>query len=257
MRNKEASPKQTNNTQHTNSKHFDWKRLLPLIIIILALALAYYFRLYDYLSFETIKNNRQALLTWTNNHYFLLVIGFMAVYIIATALSLPGAVFLTLTSGFLFGVVLGTVYVVISATIGATVIFMAVQWSLGEWLADKATSWIATMREGFQRDAFQYLLFLRLVPIFPFWVVNIVPALLNVKRSQFIIATGLGIMPGSLVYVMIGNGLGHLLDQGKQPNLGIIFEPQILLPLVGLGILALIPTVYKQIKKRRHDDGTE
>ena len=246
------------NNPQPPKKHLDYKRLIPLAIIIIALGLAYYFRLYEYLSYQAIKDNRQALIAWTNEHYILVVLSFMAIYIVSTALSLPGAVFLTLASGCLFGIVLGTIYVVISATIGATAIFLAVQWSLGEWLADKATSWINTLRQGFQRDAFQYLLFLRLVPIFPFWVVNIVPALLNVKRSQFILATGLGIMPGSLVYVMIGNGLGHLLDQGKKPDLGIIFQPQILLPLIGLGILALLPTIYKQFKRRRHDaKGTE
>lgn len=239
----------------TTTKKLGWSRLVPLALLLIAIGLAFYFRLDQYLSFETLKQNRQALLAWTNQHYLITVLSFMAIYIVAVALSLPGAVFLTLASGFLFGIVLGTVYTVVSATIGATAVFFVVRFSLGEWLEQKANAWAQKMQKGFQNNAFQYLISLRLVPIFPFWVVNIVPAVFNVRTPVFMLSTFLGIMPGSFVYVLLGNGLGHIFDKGQTPNLGIIVEPQILAPLIGLAILALIPTIYKQI--RRYGNGQQ
>lgn len=235
-------------TSQKNNK-LSWSRIIPLLMLIVAIGLAFYFRLDRYLSFDNLKQHRHALLAWTNQHYIVTVLSFMALYIVAVALSLPGAVFLTLTSGFLFGIILGTIYTVVSATLGSTAVFIVVRFSLGEWLEQKAYSWAKKMQKGFQNNAFQYLLFLRLVPLFPFWVVNIVPAVFNVRLPIFMLTTFLGIMPGSFVYVLLGNGLGHIFDKGQTPNLGIILEPQILAPLVGLGILALIPTIYKQIRR--------
>jgi uncharacterized membrane protein YdjX (TVP38/TMEM64 family) len=107
------------------------------------------------------------------------------------------------------------------------------------------------MRKGFNDNAFQYLLSLRLIPVIPFWVVNIVPAALGVQLKTYILATFLGIILGSFVYVTIGNGLGHLFDLGQTPDLGIIFEPQILLPLIGLAVLSFIPSIYKSLKDKK------
>jgi uncharacterized membrane protein YdjX (TVP38/TMEM64 family) len=226
-------------------------RWIPLILIIIALICAIYFRLYEYISFETLAKHRSILAKWTAAHYFVVVICYMLIYIITVALSLPGATILTVTGGFLFGTYFGVVYVVISATIGACLIFLAVQTTLGEWLASKAHGWIRKMEEGFRKDAFNYLLFLRLVPLFPFWVVNIVPALLDVRLKHFALATLLGIIPGSLVYVLVGNGLDTLIASGQRPDLSIIFNPEILLPIVGLAILSLVPIIHKKIKKAK------
>lgn len=230
------------------NKHI--KRLIPLVIIALLIGLVFYLRLDTYLSFTTLQTHRMQLLQWTADHYLLVVCCYMAIYILAVALSIPGAVFLTLAGGFLFGPLFGTIYVVISATIGASIIFLIVEYSLGDWLAEKAKGWIIKMQHGFQRDAFQYLLVLRLIPLFPFWVVNIVPALLDVNKRTFIMATFIGIIPGSLVYVLVGNGLSHLFELGKTPKLDIIFAPQILLPLIGLALLSLLPVVYKRFKSQ-------
>jgi uncharacterized membrane protein YdjX (TVP38/TMEM64 family) len=217
----------------------------PLIFLLLLLVLFFSLGLNKYLTFSSLKDHSNALITYTNNHFFLATLLFITIYSLAVAISIPGALFLTLAGGFLFGIVWGTLFVLFSATLGATLLFFAVRTAMGEWLAKRATSWVGRMREGFQESAFFYLLFLRLVPIFPFWAVNIVPAVLNVDAKTFIMATFIGIIPGTFVYVMAGNGLSHIFATNQTPNLGIIFDPQILIPLLALAALSLIPVIYK------------
>jgi uncharacterized membrane protein YdjX (TVP38/TMEM64 family) len=230
-----------------------WFKLLPLLLIISGLVLVFYFDLNTYLSFDSLKIHRQSLLLWTKQNFWLVSLYFMGIYILAVTLSVPGAVFLTLAGGFLFGPIWGTTFVVISATIGATLLFFIVKLAISDWIAKKASSWIKKMSDGFKRDAFEYMLVLRLVPLFPFWAVNIVPAVLNIKSSTYIISTFIGIIPGSFVYVLVGNGLGAVFDSGKTPNLAIIFQPQILLPILGLALLSLIPVLYKRFFKDRYE----
>ena len=227
-------------------------RLLPLVLVFVGILLILYFGLNQYLSFEAIKTHKTLLLTWINTHYFLSVLFFMLTYIIVVALSIPGAVFLTLTAGFLFGSLFGTIYVVIAASIGATCIFLIVQFSIGQWLAEKNGTWVTKMQKGFQENALQYLLFLRLVPLFPFPVVNIVPGILNIKKSTYMIGTFFGIMPGSFVYTWLGQGLNYAFSTGKAPNFSIIFEPPIFWPLIGLAALSLIPIAYTRLRRKRH-----
>ncbi|NNM58563.1 MAG: TVP38/TMEM64 family protein [Legionellales bacterium] len=223
-------------------------RFLTLGTLLLLLILFFYFHLYRYLSFESLNHYHHQLVIWTDEHYVLTVLGFMLAYIAVVAISVPGATFLTLTGGFLFGILLGTLYVVIAATIGATILFLAVKTSFGEWLAKRAVGKMAAFEEGFRKNEFNYILTLRLIPIVPFWLINIVSALFNVRARNFILATALGIIPGSLVYVLLGNGLGYLFDSGKTPDLGIIFAPKILVPLLALAALSLLPVVYRAIK---------
>lgn len=233
------------------------KRWLPLLTLILALVFVLVFRLYEYLSFAALEEYHRQLQQWTQQHYILAVCVFMLLYVVAVAISIPGAIFLTILGGFLFGYLFGTVYVVISATIGACVIFLAVQTALGEWLEKKARGWVWRMEQGFQKNAFNYLLFLRLVPLFPFFIVNIVPALLGVRLRVFAVATLIGIIPGSFVYALVGNGLGELFTLGKRPDLDIIFEPEIFFPIVGLAILSLVPILYKKFKKQKNKNNME
>ena len=145
---------------------------------------------------------------------------------------------------------MGTVYAVISATLGSIIIFYIVRFALSDWVAKKASGWVNKMRLGFQHNAFSYLLVLRLIPVFPFWVVNLVPALLGVEAKTFILATFLGIIPGSTIYASVGNSLNRLLEQGQTPNLKIIFSPELFLPLLGLALLSLLPVLYKKLKDR-------
>ncbi|TNF65902.1 MAG: TVP38/TMEM64 family protein [Gammaproteobacteria bacterium] len=227
------------------------KKLLPLIILIILLVIAYFLDLQKYFSFSYLQEQHVALAQWTETHFLLASMIFCVCYIIAVAISIPGASFLTITGGFLFGVVLGSIYVVISATIGAVIIFLAAKTALGSWFEKKASSYkLDKFAHGFEENAFSYLLVLRLVPLFPFWLVNIVPALFNIRTSIYTLSTFLGIIPGSIVYVLVGNGISSVIAENKTPNFGIIFEPYILAPLIGLAILSLIPVVYKKIKAR-------
>ncbi len=224
---------------------------LPLILLLGLFALFFIFRMDKYLSFSSLHAHQSFLIHWTKAHYFTSVIIFMSAYTLAVAVSVPGAIFLTLAGGFLFGVIWGTVFVIISATLGATILFFAVRTSFGNWLSKSAANWLERMRQGFQQNTFSYLLTLRLIPIFPFWAVNIVPALLGVNAITFITATFVGIIPGSIVYVLLGNSLSHVFASNQIPNLSIIFSPQVLLPLLALAGISLIPVGYKWLKRNR------
>ena len=140
----------------------------------------------------------------------------MAVYIVVVALSVPGGALLTITGGFLFGWLVGGLSTVIGATIGATIVFLIAKTSLGETLAAKAGPWMAKLSEGFRNDAMNYLLFLRLVPAFPFWLINLAPALLNVPLSTFVIATFIGIIPGTFAFAFLGAGLDSIIDKQRE-----------------------------------------
>jgi len=227
------------------------KKWLPLAILLVCLGLFFYFDLQQYLSFTALKQHRHELISWTQANYLLAVLAFMGIYTISIAVSIPGATFMTLAGGFLFGIFWGSIYVVVSATLGATIIFLAVRTALAHWVAQRAGGWVNKMRQGFREGAFQYLLFLRFIPLFPFWVVNIVPGLLGVRTSTYVIATFVGIIPGSIVYVTLGNGLGFLFDQDKTPNLRIILEPYILVPLLLLAVLSIVPILYKAIRRKK------
>ncbi|MDF1684941.1 MAG: TVP38/TMEM64 family protein [Legionellaceae bacterium] len=227
------------------------KRWAPLTILIILLALFLRFQLYHYLSFESLKLHRVSLLAWTDQHLILAILSFMLMYIIGVASSMPGAFFLTFIGGFLFGPFLGTLTVVISATLGAIFVYLAVKLAFREWVAKRNAQWLKSMEQGFKKNALSYLLFLRLVPVFPFFLVNIIPALLGVPLSTFIIGTFFGIIPGSFIYVLVGNGLGHVFDTNSTPNISILTDPALLGPLIGLALLALVPMVYRHIQQRR------
>jgi uncharacterized membrane protein YdjX (TVP38/TMEM64 family) len=225
-----------------------WRRWLPLVVVALLLGLALVLRVDRYLTFDALAANREWLLAAVARLGVLAPVVFALLYVAVTALSIPGASILTLTSGFLFGTIVGTVVVVIGATIGAVIIFLIARTALGETLRRRAGPFIRKLEEGFRKDAFSYLLVLRLIPAFPFWLVNLVPALLGVTLPVFALATFIGIIPASIVFVSIGNGLGALFERGERPNLHVLMEPQILLPLAGLVVLALIPVVVKRLR---------
>ncbi len=224
-------------------------RWIPLLVLIAVLVIIFYFQLYQYVSYEMLEKHHQQLLQWTNQHYLLAVFIYMSVYIVAVAVSLPGASMITIGGGFLFGYVFGTVYTIVSATLGACVIFLAVKTALADWLEGIVRGWVRRMEQGFQKNAFSYLLFLRLVPLFPFWVINIVPGLLNVRLRTFIGATFLGIIPGTFVYVSLGSGLNELFQAGQVPDLAMILKPYLLIPLLGLAVLSLVPIIYRHLQK--------
>jgi uncharacterized membrane protein YdjX (TVP38/TMEM64 family) len=229
------------------------RRLVPLAVLLAAIGAFFAFGLHHYLSFETLRQHREELLVLVDQHPFLAPLAFMAVYAAVIALSVPGGAVLTITGGFLFGIVVGALCVVIAATLGATIVFLIAKTALGDALRAKAGPRIRRMEEGFRQDALSYLLVLRLIPLFPFWLVNIVPAFLGVPVRTYVLGTAIGIIPGSLVYASVGNGLGAVFDAGQTPDLGIIFQPAILLPIVGLAVLALLPIAYRRFKARKRE----
>jgi uncharacterized membrane protein YdjX (TVP38/TMEM64 family) len=227
------------------------RRFAPLIVLLLAVAAAFALGLDDYVSFEQLERNRARLLDLVHRHPFLAPFAFMLIYATAIGLSMPGGAILTLAGGFLFGLVPGTFYSVIAATVGATVVFLIARTALGDSLRQRAGPAMRRMEAGFRENALNYLLFLRLVPVFPFWLVNLVSAFLGLPLRTYVLATAVGIIPGSLVYASVGNGLGAVFDAGGRPDLSIIFEPQIILPIIGLAALALVPVGYKKMRARQ------
>lgn len=224
------------------------RRLLPLGLVGLALVLVLATGAHEALSFESLRRHRGALLELVAARPVAAALLYVLLYALAVALSVPGALILTLAGGFLFGTVLATALVVVGATLGAVLLFLIARTAVGEPLRARAGPWLAKMAHGFNRDAFSYLLVLRLVPVFPFWLVNLVPALLGVPLSTFALATAIGIVPGSLVYASVGAGLGAVFDRGGEPDLGLILEPRVLLPLLGLAALALVPVAWRRFK---------
>jgi uncharacterized membrane protein YdjX (TVP38/TMEM64 family) len=204
-----------------------------------------------YLSIDALRQHRSVLRAWVETSGLLAALVFMAVYIITVAFSLPGATVLTIAGGFLFGAVWGTVLVIISATLGATVLFSIARTTLGDVLRAKTRAWLPRLEVGFRQHALSYLLVLRLVPIFPFFIINLVPAFLGVPISTFILGTFLGIIPGTFVYATVGAGLGSVFDAGGTFSLRGVLTPQIVTALVGLAVLAMIPVVYKKLTAQR------
>ena len=233
-----------------NGNKLTFKRLLPLCVIG-ALCIPFFtLGFADYLSFEALKANRDVIMAWTVDHYILAVFAFIGAYILIVSMSLPGGIWLTMMGGFLFGTIECTIYVVFGATVGATVIFLAARYAFADYLRAKAGASVRKMEDGFRENALSYLLFLRLVPAFPFWLVNLVPALIGVPVGTYVIGTFVGIIPGTFVFASVGSGLGEVFDGGGVPDLGIIFTPGILLPIIGLAVLALIPVFYKKFTNR-------
>lgn len=231
-----------------------FKRSLPVLVILILLGMALYFDLPHYLSWSSFQTYHDQIKVWSQTHLIQSVVAFMAVYTLSVAVSIPGAAILTLVGGFLYGLIWGTVIVVISATIGALLLFLAVKYFMGDWASKQAKGWVKKMQKGFAENALSYLLILRLIPLFPFWVVNIVPAILNIDIRVYTLTTFIGIIPGTLVFVALGNGVSHLFEIGQKPDFSIIFSPPILLPLIGLAILSFLPVIYQQFRRKNQDE---
>lgn len=227
------------------------KRYLPIAILGIGLAVAILFDLHKFLSFEVIGENYATLKSYIEDQFLFSLLIFALVYITAVSFSLPGASALSLLYGALLGTLVAGTLIIISATIGATFIFLAARYALADSLKKRAGPWLSKMQEGFNENAVSYLLFLRLVPAFPFFVVNLVPAFMGVSLRVYVSTTFFGIMPGTYVFASIGSGIGYVLEQGKTPDLSILSSPEILLPLAALGLLALIPIILKKLKTKK------
>jgi uncharacterized membrane protein YdjX (TVP38/TMEM64 family) len=228
-------------------------RRLPIIAILVVAAIGA-FTLGDYLSFEVLAENREQLIAFRDANYLATALAFIAVYVAIVAFSLPGATVATLTGGFLFATFPGALFNVIAATTGATIIFLAARWGLGERLAakmDASEGRVHRIKQGIDENQWSMLFLIRLVPAVPFFVANLLPALVGVPLWRYVVTTFLGIIPGAVVYTSVGAGLGEVFARGETPNLGIIFEPQILLPILGLCALAALPIVLKAVRGKK------
>ena len=230
-----------------------WIKRIPLILIgIVAVVGA--FTLRDYLNFQTLAENRERLLEFRDANYLLSVIVFVALYALVVAFSLPGATIFTLTGGFLFATFPGALYNVVAATTGAVAIFLAARLGLGDRLAARMNAsdgLVKRIKDGIDNSQWEMLFLIRLIPAVPFFVANLVPAFVGVPLWKFAVTTFLGIIPGAVVYTSVGAGLGDVFARGETPNLSIIFEPQILLPILGLCALAALPLVLKAVRGKK------
>ena len=229
-------------------------RAAPLVVLALGLVGFFALGLDKYLTLDLLRENREVLKAWVSDNGALAVLLFIAAYVVVAAFSLPAGTLLSVTGGFLFGSVFGTAWIVIGATTGSTLLFLVAKSTLGEPLRQRFRTQIGRMEEGFRTNAVSYLMLLRLVPLFPFWLVNLAPAFLRVSTATFVVTTLIGIIPGSFVFASIGNGLNALFEAGAQPDLsllGLVSRPDFYIPIVGLVALSLIPIVYRAIAAKK------
>jgi uncharacterized membrane protein YdjX (TVP38/TMEM64 family) len=223
------------------------RRLMPLGLLVAAGIAFVAVGGHRYLTFAALADNRNWLCGLVARWGIVAALIYILAYAVPVALSVPGGAVLTIAGGFLFGTWLGGLCAVVGATLGATAVFLAARAGLSG-LVRRAGPFLGKLEARFRADAFNYLLVLRLVPLFPFWLVNLVPALAGVGLPTYLLATFIGIIPGTFVYASLGNGLGSVVEE---PDLGIAFRPSVLLPIVALAALALVPVWYKRRHRRR------
>jgi uncharacterized membrane protein YdjX (TVP38/TMEM64 family) len=216
-------------------------KVVLLTLFGMGIGIFLYLDLSRYLSLDVLKANRDSLLAFTEANYLAAVGLFIIMYCAVTGLSLPGATMMTLAGGFLFGSLLGMLYVNVGATSGATIAFLASRYLFRDWVEQKFGTKLGPIQEGFAKNAFSYLMTLRLIPLFPFFLVNLLSGLTRVHVGTYVAATALGIVPGSFVYAYAGRQLGTL------NSLQEIVSPNVLLAFILLGLLALVPIMYKRL----------
>jgi uncharacterized membrane protein YdjX (TVP38/TMEM64 family) len=242
------------------------RRFVPIALILAAMAAVFATGAHHQISLETLVRHRMAIDAFMAHHVVAAISVFVAIYIMVVALSIPGALFLTIASGMLFGTLAGGLASVVGATTGATIVFLVAKTACGENIARRAGPLAGKIADGFRADAFNYLLFLRLVPAFPFFLVNLVPALAGVKLRTFMAATAIGILPATFTFAFFGSGLDSVLGAQEGPyraclasgrtectihfDIGTIVTPQLLAALAALGALALVPVLLKRLRAR-------
>ena len=234
------------------------KRWLPLLIVVVLLLGGLTSGVHEKLSLTNLIQQREFLSNFVADNLIIALGAYMLLYIVLTAVSFPGGLALSITSGFIFGWLTAGIATVTAATIGATIIFLIARSSFGAFLQNKAGGFVANMAKGFQKDAFQYLFTLRLIPAFPFWVVNIVPGLLQMKLMPYVLATFFGILPGTFVFTYLGAGLDSVITQQEKANPGCVdagtctIDPKalvttdIVIALVALAFLSFLPFLVKR-----------
>ncbi len=229
------------------------RRFVPLGVLIVALVLFIALGGWRYLNFAALAKNREWLCGAVAQGGAKAALGFIFAYAGLVALSLPLGALLTIIGGYLFGPWLGGAYAVIGATLGATVVFLAARAGLAG-LAARAGPWVRRFESGFRRNGLNYLLVLRLIPIFPFWLVNLGAGAVGLRLWVYVFGTFIGIIPVTFIYASLGNGLGTLVEEGRPPDLAIVYRPSVFLPILGLAVLALLPVIYKRWRTRASEE---
>jgi uncharacterized membrane protein YdjX (TVP38/TMEM64 family) len=243
------------------------RRLAPVAAVVLVMALVFAMGWHRYLSLETLVRHRAAIESFVAARYPLAIATFIAVYVAAVALSIPGAAILTITGGVLFGWLAGALAAIVGATSGATIVFLIARGACGESILRRAGPLVSKLADGFRADAFNYLLFLRLVPVFPFWLVNLAPAVVGVRLPTFVLATALGIIPATFAFALVGGGLDSVIAAQEAAyrgclavgrpecrldfSMSALVTPQLLAAFVALGVVALIPVAVRKWRARR------
>lgn len=225
--------------------------ILPAVILAAGLAAFIVFDLGSYFSYATLRDHRATVTGFVDENYVVAALAFILIYIVVIAFSLPVAAYMSVIGGFLFGSLYGTVWIIIGATIGATALFLIARTTLGRILRAKAGVSLKKMEAGFRANEWSYMFVLRLVPLFPFYLVNLVPAFLGVRTFTYVVATFFGIMPGAFVLASFGSGADALLEDDMLPGLDEFFRVEVAVPIVGLVMLSLIPILYKWLRTRR------
>jgi uncharacterized membrane protein YdjX (TVP38/TMEM64 family) len=227
-------------------------RLLPLLLILATLVATVAFGLPGQLSWQTLAAQHAALAAAAQAHPAAAILAYTGFYALIVVLSIPATIVMSVAGGLLFGAFAGTLAAVGGATIGAVLLFLIVRGALRPLLAPRLRRLTERIGPGLERDGFNYLLALRVVPVFPFWLINLAPALVGMRLLPFAAATLFGIVPASAIYVSIGAGLGGVLDSGHPPDLGAVLSPRVLAPLVALGLLSLLPVAWRRWRTGFH-----
>lgn len=227
------------------------RRFGPLAVIVILFVAAFASGLTERLSLEALRESGAQLQAFAREKPLQAAAIYLAIYVGSVAVSLPGALILSLTGGFLFGPVGGGFGAVTGASLGSTITFLVFRTAFGDALRRKPGALLTRIEEGFRGDAFNYLLTLRLIPAFPLLVVNVAAGLMNIRVRTFMLASVLGMIPSSFVYAGIGAGLGHLFAQGGPVTLETLFSPRIYLPIIGMGVLAFLPPLWRHWRRRR------
>jgi len=227
------------------------KKLWPLALILVIMIVTYFLGLWDYLSFESLKENKLKLEQFLAKYPILAPTLYLLLYVITTMLSIPSGFILTLIGGFLWPQPWSTLLVVVGATIGASILFLAARHALHDFFASKTGPFLEKMRHGFQEGQISYMLFLRLVPLFPFWIVNLAPAFFDVRFFHYVWTTLVGVLPGTFVLAQAGRGLSAILESDEGFTVGAFFNFQMKIALVGLAVISLIPIIIKKFRKKK------
>lgn len=258
------NPREEGDGQSPTRNTVPWRRLWPVALVLAAAAAAWALGGGDAVSFATLRRHSAAVRTVIDQYPLAAPAAFAVLYAAVIILLPPSGSFATVIGGYLFGAVVGTVAAAIGATAGATLVFLIARHAIGQSLRRRAGPRLRALEAGFRRDAASYLLVLRLLPVFPFWLVNIAPALLGVPLRTYALTTAIGIIPGTFVYALFGAGLGSAIDRAEVVSLRAVLTPQIVGALAGLAVLSLAPVLYKRCwrgkrggaaRRRRDGDG--